>query len=263
MSAKKLLLIPQLMYYGLRAPRDQAKAWDRFWGGIEKTGPEGQVLWDTDHPKEIEAVLSRVRAHMDLTLPLVDVGCGNGRFSRLLGARAPRVVGVDVSSQAIARARVESKDIAGITFQVLDIGAPGAAAALHAELGDANVFMRGVLHVLDPKHRAAAAQNLSTLLGTRGVAYLSETNIDGDPLDHLVLQGATPTSMPDPLRRCIAAGIRPPSHFGDAEVRAYFPREEWDIVEGGPTTMFTVPLRTKTEIEELSSYYAVVRRKRA
>jgi SAM-dependent methyltransferase len=262
MSAKKFLLIPQLVYYGVRAPRDQGKAWDRFWGGIRRTGPEGDVLWDTEHPTEIASVLSRARAHMDLTLPLVDVGCGNGRFSRIFAPLVPRVVGVDIAESAVARAREESRALANASFRVLDLGARGAADRLREELGEANVFMRGVLHVLDPSPRAIAVDNLRTLLGARGTAYLSETNITGDPLDHLVLQGATPTSMPEPLRRCIEAGIRPPSHFGDAEIRAYFPASSWELVEAGPTTMFTVPLRTKTEIEELPSYFAVVRARR-
>jgi SAM-dependent methyltransferase len=259
MSAKKFLLIPQLVYYGLRAPRHQGKAWDRFWSGIGKTGPEGEVLWDTAHPTEIASVLAVTRARMDLTLPLVDIGCGNGRFSRVFAPLVPRVVGVDVAASAIERAREESSAIANASFQVLDIGAPGAVDRLREELGDANVFMRGVLHVLDPKPRAVAVDNLRALLGKRGVAYLSETNITGDPLDHLVLQGATPTSMPEPLRRCIAAGIKPPSHFGDREIQAYFPASGWEVIEGGPTVMFTVPLRTKTEIEELPSYFALVR----
>jgi SAM-dependent methyltransferase len=257
MALRKLLVIPQLIYYGVRAPRDQGRAWDRFWSGIRRTGPDGEVLWDTGDPRESGEVLAQLRAHMDLTLPIVDVGCGNGRFARLFAEHFPKVAGIDVSAHAVERARAESQGDK-LSFRVLDVSAPGAGRLLRDELGEANVYMRGVLHVLDPKRRAAAIENLRELVGERGVLYLSETNITGDPLDHLVMQGATATSMPDPLKRCIAAGIRPPSHFGEKEIGEYF-GSSWRVLVSGPAVMYTVPL-TRKEIETIPSYFAVVRR---
>jgi SAM-dependent methyltransferase len=255
---KKLLLIPQLIYYGVRAPRDQGQAWDRFWSGVQRTGTDGDVLWDTEDARELEAALAQLGPPVDRTLPIVDVGCGNGRYARALASHFPRAVGVDVSAHAVERAREESRPVGNVSFRVLDVGAAGACRELSRELGPANVYMRGVLHVLDPKRRAIAVENLRELVGDRGAVYLSETNIEGDPLDHLVLQGATPTSMPGPLRRCIAAGIRPPSHFGEPQVREYFPGERWELLGNGPITMYTVPL-TGTAIETLPSYFALVR----
>jgi SAM-dependent methyltransferase len=260
MSLRKLAVIPQLIYYMARAPRRQAKAWDVYWRDVRRTGPDGHVLWDTGDPRESDEVLAHLRAHADAALPIVDVGCGNGRFSRLFAKHFPRVVAGDVSAHAITRARAESAGVDRVAFRDLDISAPGVGAAVHRELGsDANVFMRGVLHVLDPKKRATAVDNLAAILGEAGTVYLSETNIDGDPLDHLVLQGATATSMPDPLRRCIAAGIRPPSRFGENEIRSYFPTARWRVLASGPATMYTVPL-TGREIEPIASYFAVIRR---
>jgi SAM-dependent methyltransferase len=261
MSWQKFLIVPQLIWYALRAPRDQGKAWDRFWRDVRRTGAGGDVLWDVDDARELAAAVERLRPHADFMLPVVDVGCGNGRHTRALAASFPRAVGVDVSSHAIERAREESKGLPSVSHRSLDASEPGAGKRLAAELGECNVYMRGVLHVLDPGRRAAAVQNLADLLGEAGVLYLSETNIEGDPLDHLVMQGATPTSMPEPLRRCIAAGIAPPSHFGEAEVKAYFPADRWEVLASGATTMDTLPL-TKTEIETLPSYFAVVRRRR-
>jgi tRNA/tmRNA/rRNA uracil-C5-methylase (TrmA/RlmC/RlmD family) len=62
------------------------------------------VLWDAANQEELDGVVARVLAHMDQSLPLVDVGCGNGRFSRLLAAHFPKVLGVDISAHAIKRA---------------------------------------------------------------------------------------------------------------------------------------------------------------
>ena len=259
MSARKYLLIPQLLWYGLRAPRAQSAAWNRFWSSIERTGPDGQVLWDAASREELDGVLARVDAHMDRTLPLVDLGCGNGRYARALASRFPRVVGVDVSPSAVARAQEESRGTATVSFRTLDVAAPGAVRALAQELGEANVFMRGVFHVFDASQRATAVANLRELVGTRGVIYCAETNYTGDPLDQLVAQGATPTGMPDPLRRCIAAGIRPPSHFGEAQLREFFPASSWEVLEHGPVTMHGLPLTSGAgTFEVIPSFYALV-----
>jgi hypothetical protein len=137
----KYFLIPQLIWYGTRSPRDQGLAWDRFWASIQRTGPDGEVLWDAASADELD----RVRAH------------------------------------ALA-------------------------------------------------------------------------------LDQLVAQGATATSMPEPLRKCIAAGIKPPRHFGEPQLAALFPPAYWETLESGPMTMHGVPLTAKGEFEPIPSFYAIVRR---
>jgi SAM-dependent methyltransferase len=258
MAFRKFLLIPQLMFYGLRAPRDQRRAWERFWSGVHRTGAGGDVLWDTESPREADEALTHLRAHADRGLPLVDIGCGTGRFTRALAAQFPRTLGVDLSAAAIARARAETGADGPIQFQVLDIGAPGAGQEVQRAWGEVNLHMRGVLHVLDPRHRRAAAENLAVMLGRRGVLYLSETNIEGDPLDHLLLNGATATHMPARLRRCIAAGIRPPSRFGARELGRHFPEDRWEVIASGATRLDTMPLPGDA-IESLPGYFAVMR----
>jgi SAM-dependent methyltransferase len=259
MSWRKLTVIPQLIWYGLRAPRDQAKAWERYWGGIRRTGLDGEVLWDAASQVELDAVQARMRAHFDPSLPLVDVGCGNGRFTRTLAAVFPRALGIDFSPHAIERARAETGQAGNVSYQVLDISAAGAGDAIRGAVGESNLFVRGVLHVLDPARRAVAVANFQRALGGRGTLYFSETNIEGNPLDHLEFQGATATSMPDPLKRCIAAGIRPPSHFGDAERERFFATTGWKTLESGKTVMHGIPLHEPGRIEDIPSYYAIVR----
>jgi ubiquinone/menaquinone biosynthesis C-methylase UbiE len=59
---------------------------------------------------------------------IVDVGCGNGYFARLLSRHGARVVGVDISPRMIEHAKErESADSLAIEYHVLD------AAALPAE----------------------------------------------------------------------------------------------------------------------------------
>jgi len=217
------------------------------------------VLWDADSREELDGVLARVLAHADAGLPMVDVGCGNGRFSRLFAARFPRVLGLDVSPHAVARAKEESGAVENVSYRVLDASAEGAGGELAAELGEVNVHMRGVFHVLDPGQRQRAEASLRAMTGKRGVVYFSETNYTGDPLDQLVAQGATPTSMPEPLRKCIAAGIKPPRHFGGAELRAIFPGDRWEILESGTTIMHGLPLTTKERYEPIPGFYGILK----
>src|SRR5262249_24948785 len=159
------LLIPQLMWYGVRAPRDQGLAWDRFWTGIKRTGAQGEVLWDAADKDELANVLARVLAHMDQSLPLVDVGCGNGRFPHLVAAQLPKVLGIDISSHAIKLAQDESREMPNVSYRVLDASRPGVGRQLAGELGEVNVYMRGVFHVFDAEQRANAVANLGEMLG--------------------------------------------------------------------------------------------------
>jgi|tagenome__1003787_1003787.scaffolds.fasta_scaffold20982594_3 SAM-dependent methyltransferase len=268
MSLRKYLLIPQLSLYALRAPRDQGQAWERYWSSVQRTGADGEVLWDADQPAEIETVTAQFRAHADLSLPLVDLGCGNGRQARALAGLFPRVLGIDASPAAVERARHETAGAAGpdgpggdpgVQFMVADLAEPGWSRQVTAELGEVNAHLRGVLHVVDPGRRAAIVQNLAAVLGTRGTAYISETDLVGDPLDYLVFQGVTATSMPAVVRRLIAAGVRAPSHFGPAQVAEYFPSSRWQVLAQGPTVMHAVPLRAGGPLQQIPSYQAIVR----
>ena len=261
MSLRKYLLIPQLSLYAIRAPRDQGQAWERYWSSVRRTGADGEVLWDADQPAEIASVVERFRTHADLSLPLLDLGCGNGRQARALAGLFPRALGIDGSSAAIERARRESTDVDGrnVEFRVADLAAAGWGERLAADLGEANVHLRGVLHVVDAGRRAAMVDNLAALLGSRGTAYVCESDLAGDPLDYLLFQGVTPTSMPDVVRRLISAGVRAPSHFGPLQVAQYFPAPRWQVLEQGPTTMHGVPLRPGGPLQQIPSFYAVLR----
>jgi SAM-dependent methyltransferase len=135
----KYLLIPQLIWYGVRSPRDQALAWDRFWASIQRTGADGEVIWDAASTEELDRVRAHALEHMARDLPIVDIGCGNGRFSRLLAGSFPKVLGIDISAHAVRRAEEESGEADNVTYRVLDASAAGAGQRLFEELGEANV----------------------------------------------------------------------------------------------------------------------------
>lgn len=75
----------------------------------------------------MEAALQLVSPHVG-GLRVLDIGCGSGRFAfELLEAGAQRVIGVDVSSAAVAAANVRRRESASedrLEFRVLDLTDP-------------------------------------------------------------------------------------------------------------------------------------------
>ncbi len=244
-----------------QAPRGVADRWEHFWAGIAATGDGGDVLWDADDSDEAPRYRHLLATHACRGLPLVDVGCGNGRFTRALAPGFPMTVGVDRSPAAVARARAETAaDRTEITYRALDVTAPGAGRLLRADLGgDANVFVRGVFHILDGPARRKAADAVATLVGARGVALLAETNHRGPRLEYLECLGAGPRGIPPALARVIAAGLPPPFAFGEPELADCFPPERWRrVMVDADATITTIPSRAPWVRDTVAGFVAVL-----
>lgn len=259
MSWRKLLLLPTLIKYGSSAPRSRLEAWEQYWRGVQRTGAGGDVLWDAAHEAELELCLHKAALHADRTLRWVDMGCGNGRFTRALGAEFGASLGLDLSAAAIERARLESAG-APVTYRCLDVTSPGWAKPLHDELGDVNVFTRGVLHILSHREKVALVENLRELLGQRGTLLLLETAFEGSPLDYLEFLGARDGALPGPLAHAIRSGIPKPGRFSQPELARYFTASAFRVLESGPTPIFAVGMRPGSELETIPGFYALVRK---
>ena len=171
----------------------------------------------------------------------------------------PFTLGVDLAPHAITLANDESRGIPNLAFRAVDLTAPMAGTELAAELGEANVLVRGVFHALDHSDRQVMAENLRDVLGARGTLLLAETDFPGSILEYLQHLGATPTSLPKPLERAITTGIPRPAHFGSAEMAECFPAQDWDVLVSERTLIETVPLRTSVEPETLPGWLAILR----
>src|SRR5689334_24400050 len=103
-------------------------------------------------------------------MPLVDLGCGIGTQTRYQAGRYERVVGVDLARAAVALARRDDPH-GRAAYRRLD-GVDGEAVRrLHDEIGDANVYMRGVLHQCRTTDRAALVAGIAALTGERGRVF--------------------------------------------------------------------------------------------
>lgn len=255
--AQKLLLLPKLARLGASAPKDPHVAWDQFWERVQRTGAGSDVLWDSGDDHEFSGYLERLRSHLDPALPIVDVGCGHGSFTRLLAGHFPQAIGVDVSLHAVRRARAASPPVLNTSFREMDFSAAEAGNLLRAEIGEANVFVRGVFHVLNYRAQKQLTENLYRLVGTGGRVFLAETNFAGNGLDYVRHLGATPQHIPAPLERAISSLPRP-GHFGPKERQAVFSDQHWTTLVDGPTTIEAVPMQHTDQTEKIPGYFAVL-----
>ncbi len=256
---RRALTLTHVIRLSLGASRDTTTSWNSFWSGVDATGDGGDVLWDASASDEALRYVDLLAENGDQRLPVVDVGCGNGRLTRLLAPRFPRALGVDLSPDAIALARGEGPTPM-VEFRALDMTGPGEGERLRAELGEANVLVRGLLHVLDAPARRRLAANLADLVGPGGAVLIAETNHRGPLLGYLESLGAGPRGMPGPLARAIATGIPKPRPYGEAELDASFPAERWRrVLIDDDAAITTIPLRRPGVPDSVPGFVAVLR----
>jgi SAM-dependent methyltransferase len=262
-TLQKYLLIPRLIGLSRSAPKDRPLAWDTYWAGIRGRGAGSGILWDSGTDNEFLGYRDVLLRYLDRELPVVDVGCGHGRFTRALAGVFPQAIGVDISGHAVAHAGAHSSSrgslgaTGSIRYEARDMTVPGAARELAGQ-GDANVFIRGVLHVLDEADRAALVENVRLLAGSRGTVFLAETNFQGNPVEYVSLLGATTQSIPAPLELAIR-GLPMPGHFGPEERALAFPAGAWELLEDGDVAIETHPLTGVAGQSQVPGYFAVLR----
>ncbi|GAA4974905.1 class I SAM-dependent methyltransferase [Actinoplanes utahensis] len=257
-ALRRFLVLPRVIWYAARAPRGRDRVWDTYWRDIGGGGADGDVLWDGATDRGTRWCLDQALRHFDPALPVVDVACGNGTQALLLADRFAPVVGVDVSGEAVARARQRAAGRSRLSFRVADITRPGAGRDLAAELGPANVHIRGLLHILDERQRRAAAGNLADLAGERGVVLLVETAGAGGALRYLEQLGVRLTAFPQTVARCLRAGLPIPRDFGERELARAFPADRWQVLTTGTTDLDVVVTGGPTAVP---AFYAVLKRR--
>jgi SAM-dependent methyltransferase len=238
----------------MNVPEDYRNAWESYWR--ETTDAPGEAIWDSDPSLTAEPHTELLLPYADTALPIVDLGCGNGTQTRYLTGRFAKAVGVDLSHAAIEHAR--RADAAGVAeFEQLDLVDGAAVRELHRRLGDCHIYMRAVIHQSRPENRAAVADAVAELVGTRGRAFVVE--LVSASRDVLRQAAEGPDGPPPKLRRVFAHGLKP-ADASDEEVPALLAEAGLDIFTSGDTALAqTEYLADGTRIELPARWFVVGR----
>ena len=94
-------------------PAQSPSPWFESWFD----NPHYHQLYGHRSDAEAEAFVSAMHAHWGWDqLTLLDLACGKGRHARAAAAKGHTVVGLDLSPNSIAAARLEHADVSGLTF---------------------------------------------------------------------------------------------------------------------------------------------------
>ncbi|MGW1272557.1 class I SAM-dependent methyltransferase [Streptomyces sp. NPDC002491] len=231
------------------------QAWEGFWREAPKE--PGAVFWDAD-PKVTAALhLALFEPHLlDQELALVDLGCGNGTQTRYLAERFPRVIGADLSAAALDHAR--RADLAGqAAYRELDATDRAAAEALHAELGDAHVYVRGVLHSCEPADRQPLVDGIAALAGERGRVFLVEPAQAARSVLGALAQ--SPSGPPPKLAPVLRHGIAP-GEVADDAVPVHLRDAGLTVLASGELPLITTEFTADGARIELPSRWLVAAR---
>lgn len=78
-------------------------------------------LADAAYYQRQEIALRRMLAAVGERKTALDMGCGDGHFTRIVRDYVPDVRGVDISPQLISKANVIAQSMPGLRFEVLDL----------------------------------------------------------------------------------------------------------------------------------------------
>jgi SAM-dependent methyltransferase len=101
---------------------------------------------------------------------ILELGCGTGRITTYLGARAARVTGIDISPEMVNRARDANPDA---DFAVADLRDLSSYAS---RPWNAVIASFNVLGVLDDAGRRRVLGELARMIAADGVLYFSAHN---------------------------------------------------------------------------------------
>jgi SAM-dependent methyltransferase len=228
-------------------------SWENFWS--TSTGAPGEIFWDADPAHAAQQDLALFQGSVDPQLPLIDLGCGNGTQTRFLADHFTKVVGTEISPAAVEIARTKHA-ASNVSYRVLDVLSPDAAQVLHQEIGDANLYMRAVLHQLSPADHATAIQSIERLLGRKGVLYLVELSSAAEPFfTQLITQYGPPPGLARVFQHQITPGM-----VNENDLDVLFPADRFTLLSTGPSHIHTVHTLPTGEVVKVPAFYAILRR---
>ena len=151
-----------LYFVDSRVPYRAADA-ERFWS-------EGAV--------DLDRLLGAVDARVEPSTRVVEIGCGVGRLTRALAARAEEVVAIDVSAEMLARARRLNPALTNVRWLQGDGVSLAGIGDASADLCVSHVVFQ---HLPDPAVTLGYVREMGRVLRPGGTAVFGFSN---DPAVH-------------------------------------------------------------------------------
>jgi len=161
--------------------------------------PDLEAFWNGD--AMVEHVLDGLGVTLRDSDSVLEIGCGVGRVTRALAARAGEVLALDVSSEMLAQARRLNPQLHEVRW-ILGDGV--SLAGISDESVDACVSLLVFQHIPDPAVTLGYVRELGRVLRPRAWAALQVSN---DPAVHR--PRFRPTSM---LRAAVGRGPKGQRH---------------------------------------------------
>jgi SAM-dependent methyltransferase len=237
----------------MTTPNRYFTAWESFWS--TSTGTPGEIFWDADPAHAAQQDLALFQDYADPRLTLIDLGCGNGTQTRFLANHFARVIGTEISPAAVRIAQTKNA-APNASYRVLDVLSPADAQTLHGEIGDANLYMRGVLHQLSPTDQATAIQSIERLLGKKGILYFIELSSAAEPyLTQLIKQYGPPPGLARVFQHAITPGM-----LNEKDLEVLFSPDRFTLLRTGQSHIHTVHTLLTGEVVKVPAFYAILRR---
>lgn len=229
-------------------------SWEGFWSTL--SGTSGEIFWDADPAHAAQQDLVLFQGYADPQLPLIDLGCGNGTQTRFLADHFAKVIGTEISPTAVEISQTNNAAL-NISYRILDVLCPPDAQTLHDEIGDANLYMRTVLHQLSPADHATAIQSIELLLGMKGILYLVELSSAAEPyFAQLIKQYGPPPGLARVFQHDITPGM-----LNENDLEVLFPPGRFTLLRTGKSRIHTVHTLPTGEVAKVPAFYAILRRR--
>jgi SAM-dependent methyltransferase len=160
--------------------------------------PDMERFWG-DGEKDLETLLDIAGVEVESGSRVLEIGCGVGRLTRGLAARAGQVVALDVSAEMLHRAQTHNAELENVTW----LHGDGASlAGVDDESVDACVSHVVFQHIPDPRVTLGYVAEMGRVLRPGGWAAFQVSN---DPRVH---RAAHHSSAHKRLMRRMRAGAR-------------------------------------------------------
>lgn len=226
--------------------------WERYWSTV--SAAVQSPFWDSPPDLAVASDLPWFVDAFDPERVVVDLGCGNGTQTAYLAERFPRTIGADVSPTAIRMAR-RTAFPSTVELQTLDVTSPAEVAAFSDRVGDANIYMRAVLHQIHPEHRPRFVDGLKRIMGSRGVLFMVELSESAEACFREISEQAG--GRPEALTHVLEHGITP-GLLRASDVDDLF--DEYDV-RSGPALINTACTLPGGECAQVPAFHALIRAK--